>query len=157
MRRGSRGVRRGRLTTYKSATCRSLGSAFVAGLFWKRHQALPGARDTIVSTAPVVAWAIRLGRGCGRAKFVPSASASEPELIANGRSAIAEIADGTWKMAEGLKMVRQRRRVQGCKSWRVEGRAPSGKRGRAKRAKFLAKGPAAGWQCRMPHSGLASG
>ena len=49
MRRGSRGVRRGRLTAYKSASCRSLGSASVAGLFWRRHRALPGARDTILS------------------------------------------------------------------------------------------------------------
>ncbi len=49
MRRASRGVRRGRLTACESAPCRSLGSASVAGLFWRRHQALTGARDTIVS------------------------------------------------------------------------------------------------------------
>ena len=49
MRNASRGVRRGRLTTCASAFCRSLGSAFVAGLFCRRHQVPFGARDTIVS------------------------------------------------------------------------------------------------------------
>jgi hypothetical protein len=53
MRRAARGVRRGRLGPWESAGCRSLGSALLAGLFWRRHRARPsGARGTIVSNAP---------------------------------------------------------------------------------------------------------
>jgi len=52
----SRGVRRGRLAPEKSAPCRFLGGASVAGLFGRRHQVPFGARDTFVSAGPVAAW-----------------------------------------------------------------------------------------------------
>ncbi len=66
------------------------------------------------------------------------------------------MAHGKWQ--RGLGRAQKRRRVQGCKSWRVEGGAPRPeKHTRAKRAKFFAKGAVTGWQCRMPLNGLASG
>ena len=80
------GVSRGRLAPKRGLrVCRS----FECHTCWPVVEASPSpfaARDTIVSTGPVAAWAIRAGRGYWRANFVHSGSASEPNPSFHGES-----------------------------------------------------------------------
>jgi hypothetical protein len=88
----SRGVHRGRLTACKSATCRSLGSASVAGLFGRRHRA-----GLLSSRRPLSAPG---AGGCMGDSARSGVRASEPRTLSE-RSEPDQPAQRT-KSAEGL-------------------------------------------------------
>ncbi len=105
--------------------CRSLGSATLAGLFWRRHRVAPdgGKPEARRPRSEVRRGAIRLGRGCWRANLVHSASEASLITLCAGRVQRA------CPLARAWAGVRPRKKRGGCRVANPAGsRAEPGRR-----------------------------